>query len=245
MMIKRICLLFLILCTACQSIKIKNDTYQLATSSPELGSIGFASKKNVIQNIFEVRALPHLENKIRISAEILPFNQKLNKAYYSKAKYNQHQSALHYADSLEVKPELVTLKIIDVHGLVQELNASYNKTVMQLLRDTQDLKIVTSLAINASPEYLAKIQQADTYYLVKTQESKYAISLYTAGQKTAQLILQPQDIIAYRSSSFCWAQNAKKEWYLADINGGGATCLGTTQTAIPSKKQTNKSLFDL
>jgi hypothetical protein len=244
-MTNRIYLLFLILCTACQSIKIKNDTYQLATSSPELGSIGITSKKNITHNIFEVRALPHLENKIRISAEILPFNRKLHKAYYLKSKYNQHQPALNYADSLEVKPELVTLKILDIHGLVQELNAPYNETVLQLLRDTKNFKIVSSLAVSISPEYLAKIQQADTYYLVNLQDSKYAINLYTAGKKTDQLILKQEDIIAYRSSSFCWSTNAKKEWYLAYLNEGGAACQGTTQTTIPNKKYTNKSLFDL
>jgi hypothetical protein len=244
-MIKRISLLILIACTACQSIKIKNDTYQLASSSPELGSIGHSNKKNVVVNNFDVRTLPKLENKIRIAIDIVPFDRKLNKAYQSKKKYNQEHAPITYVDSLPVKPELTTLKILDIHSLVKELNANYNSDVVRLLKDTKNFKMVTSLAVSLSADEITKIRQADAYYLATAQDSKYVVSLYKSGQKTDVLSIKPEAILAFQTSTFCWAMNQKKEWYIADIITGTNNCKGNTQSNIPNRIKKNTSLFDM
>lgn len=243
-MIKRFIVLFLIVCTACQTAKIKNDTYKVATTSPELGSIGDSRKKYGIENTFEVRTLPKLENKIRVSIGMVPFNRKLNKVYKSKAKYNQNHTQVTYIDSLPKKPELVIIKVIDVSGLVNELNASYNSDVLRLLKDTKKFKIITSLAVSLSVDDISKIRQADAYYLINTQEKRYTISLYKSGKKTDLLDINPEAIVAFQTSTFCWAMNQKNEWYIADIILGKNNCKGNTKSVIPKDKN-NESLFDM
>jgi len=244
-MIKRLAVLFLIVCTACQTAKIKNDTYKVATTSPELGSIGDSRKKYGIKNTFEVRTLPTLENKIRVSISMVPFNRKLDKVYKSKAKYNQNHSQISYIDSLPKKPELVTIKILDINGLVNELNANYNSDVVRLLKDTKKFKIITSLAVNLPVDEITKIRQADAYYLTNTHDKKYSINLYKSGKKTDLLDISPEAIVAFQTSKFCWATNQKNEWYIADIILGENNCKGNTRSVIPKENKNNESLFDM
>jgi hypothetical protein len=236
-------LLLLLIITACQSTKIKNERYEIASKTPELGSIG-QSKLFGFQNNFEVRTLPKLENNIRVGIEIIPFNKKLNQFYKAKAKFNQNQSKLVYIDSLPTKPELATVKLLDITGFIKELNADYNSNVSRMLLDTEHSKIVTSIAINFSAEDLVKIRQADTYYLTNTQEAKYTISLYKLGKKTDFLTLIPEHIVGYQYSQFCWATSGNSKWYIADITEGCANCNGNTKAKI-SKKQKTKNLFDM
>ncbi|GGF10395.1 hypothetical protein [Flavobacterium limi] len=235
--------LVLLIFLSCQTTKIKNDTYKIATSSPELGSIGQSRKNTKQENSFAVRTLPKLENKIRITIGIVPFNRKLNKVYKSKARYNQNQTKVAYIDSLPKKPELVTIKILDINGLVSELNAAHNEDVFRLLRDTENSKIITSIAVSLSVDEITKIRQSDAYYLINSQEKKYTIALYKSGKKTDVIDINTESIVGYQTSRFCWATNQKRQWYIADIVEGSTSCNGNTQSSLEDKK--SKSLFDM
>jgi hypothetical protein len=106
----------------------------------------------ILQNDFDARTVPKLENKIRVSVEPIPFNKRQNKIYTTKAKFNQNQSKVTYIDSLPSKPELVKIQFLDVTGFVKELNADYNADVFKLLNDTQNLEIISSIALYLSAD---------------------------------------------------------------------------------------------
>ncbi|WP_264536601.1 hypothetical protein [Flavobacterium sp. N1736] len=242
-MLKKIVVLAVLICSACQTTQIKNEAYKFSSSVVELGSIGTA-KLSYNQNKFETKGLPKLENNIRVEIGIVPYNKKLNKIYKSKAKYNQNQTKVAFIDSLPIKPELVTIKILDVAGLVNEINADYNADILKLLINTQKSKIVSSLAISLSTDEIAKIRQADAFYLINNQYKKYAVALFKSGKKVNTIDINPETIVAYQLSSFCWANSDRGNWYVADIVNEGSKCAGTTQSKI-SKKKKNKDLFDM
>ncbi|PWB21467.1 hypothetical protein [Flavobacterium sp. HTF] len=242
-MIKKLVVLSMLVCIACQTTKIKNETYKIATTSPELGSIGQSDKVNGIENNFSVKAFPKLENEIRVGIEIVPFNKHLNNVYASKAKYNQNQTKVAYIDSLPVKPELVTIKILDVNGFVNELNAQYNSDIVRLLQNTKKSQIITSIAVSLSLDDISKVRQADAYYLTNSQNKKYLISLFKSGKKTDMIDINPETIVGYQSSVFCWAISSKRQWYVADIVKDNTNCKGNTKSIIP--KEDSKSLFDM
>lgn len=246
-MIKKFVVLLILLCVACQptTTQIKNENYKIATSSPEIGSIGQSQKKNGIENNFAIRTLPKLENKIRVSIGVVPFNEQLHKVYGKKAKYNQNHSKIAYIDSLPVKPELVTIKILDVNGLVNELNASYNAEVKQFLQNTKNSEIITSLAVSLTTDEITKIRQADTYYLINPQEQKYLIALFKAGKKTDTIDINSETIVGYQASKFCWAVSSTDHWYIGDLVLNNMSCKGETKSKIPKKDKNNKSLFDM
>jgi len=242
-MLKKIAVLIIIFCTACQTTKIKNDNFKFSSSVVELGSIG-TSKLSYNLNTFEPKGLPKLENNIRVEIGIVPYNRKLNKIYKSKAKYNQNQTKVAFIDSLPIKPELVTIKILDVAGLVEEINAEYNSNILKLLTDTQNLKIISSLAVSLPVEEITKIRQSDAYYLINNQYKKYTIALYKAGKKTDIIDINPETIVAYQVSSFCWVKSVKGTWNVADIVNENNSCSGITKRKINEKKNT-EDLFDM
>lgn len=242
-MFKKIVVLIVLICSACQTTKIKNDNYKFSSSVVELGSIG-TSKLSYNLNTFETKGLPKLENNIRVEIGVVPYNKKLNKIYKSKAKYNQNQTKVAFIDSLPVKPELVTIKILDIAGLVQEINSDYNASLLKLLTDTQGLKIISSLAVSLSNEEIAKIRQADAYYLTNNQYKKYTIALFKSGKKTDNININPETIVAYQVSSFCWVKSIKGTWNVADIINEQNSCTGITKRKANEKKN-NKDLFDM
>ncbi|MBS7256720.1 hypothetical protein [Flavobacterium branchiicola] len=242
-MIKKIVVLAVLICSACQTTKIKNEDYKFSTSVIELGSIG-ESKLSYNQNTFEAKALAKLENNIRVEIGVVPYNKKLNKIYKSKAKYNQNQTKVAFIDSLPIKPELVTIQILDVSGLVQEINADYNANILKFLINTENSKIVSSLACSLSTDEIAKIRQSDAYYLTNSQLKKYTIALFKSGKKVDIIDINPETIVAYQVSKFCWATTNTGNWYLADIVNEKSNCAGITQNKITEKKK-SKSLFDM
>lgn len=237
-------ILLLVVFSGCQSTRIKNDSYKVSSRSPELGSIGQSKSLFDLQNDFEGRTLPKLENKIRVAIEVVPFNKKLNKIYKDKAKFNQNQSKMVYVDSLPTKPELITIRLQDVTGVVKELNTPYNAPVFKLLVDTQKYKMVSGLAVSLTADEIGKIRQADTYYLTNPQDNKYIIALYKSGKKTNTIDINTETILAYQLSSFCWAITEKGTWYIADMVEGNTGCKGKTYSKI-KKKEKAKQLFDM
>lgn len=242
-MLKKIVVLALAFFTACQTTKIKNEDYKFSSSVAELGTIG-ESKLNYNQNTFETKALPKFQNNIRVEIGVVPYNRQLNKIYKSKAKYNQNQTKVAFIDSLPIKPELVTIKILDIAGLVHEINSDYNSEILNLLINTQTSKIVTSLAASLTKEEIAKIRQADAFYLSNNLYKKYNITLYKSGKKIDTIDINPETIVAYQVSSFCWTTSNTGKWFVADIIKENSKCKGLTKNKItPNKK--NKNLFDM
>lgn len=239
-------ILLLVFLSACQTTKIKNNTYKVSETAPELGSIGQSKMGYKANNEFEVKTLPKLQNNIRVAIEIVPFNRKMYKIYSAKAKYNQDQLKVAYVDSLPKKPELATIKLLDVVQFVNELNADYNKDVYKFISNTQNSEVVTNLVFCFSPEEINKIKQADAFYLTNYQDSKYAISLYKLGKKTDTLFLNSLNVVAYRLSTFCWGETDRGHSYIADMIEGSSDCNGNTKSKIEDKKKSkSKSLFDM
>ncbi|SHM74406.1 hypothetical protein [Flavobacterium xanthum] len=237
-------LLILYFFAACQSTKIKNDYYKVAPSSPELGSIGDSKSILDLQNDFNTKTLAILEKNIRLSIEVLPFNNRLNALYNAKSKYNQNQPSINYIDSLPQKPELAVIRLLDVSGYVGELNSDYNALTLRLLQNNTKLKIITSIVSHLTDEEITKIKQADSYYLKNALDKKYTIQLYKSGKKTDLLAIDPTTTIAYRTSSFCWSTTDRGKWYIADLTEGNENCKGITKSKIKDKTRTKK-LFDL
>lgn len=236
-------LFFILVFSSCNIVRIKDRTYKSSNSSTEIGSIGF-SKTIITKNDFFTRSFPKLENKIRVEVNVIPFDKKLIKEYIKKEKFNQNQAKINYVDSLEIKPELVSITILDITGFVNEINSDKNKEILSFLNTTKNSKIVTSIVTTLSSENLSKIKQADSYYLINSQDNKYTLALFKANKKTDIIDLQSGVVIGYQLSKCCWSMNDKGHWYLADFVGENTTCKGSTESKVKEKK-TSKSLYKM
>lgn len=232
------------LLAACHTINIKQQEYKTTTAMTELGSVGEAKSFFKLENDYKTRTFPKLENKIRVAVEIVPFTKKLSKLYASKAAYNQNQFKMIYSDSLPVKPEIVTVNIMDVTGFVNELNEEYNSDVSRLIQDTKRNKLVSGIAVVLSKEDITKIRMADTYYLSNNLDKKYLLQLYKQGKKSEVIDVTTSTVLGYKLSKFCWNVTPRGKWYIADIVDESSSCKGNTKTSVSEKKK-EKSLFDM
>lgn len=231
--------IFIVLITAlagCQTAVIKNEKYKISPATTELGSIGHGKSLFNLENDFSTNSFPQLQNKIRLDIQILPFTDKLNKAYLQKLEVNQAQEKINYVDSIPVKPEFVTVTILDLSGYANEINSTYNKNILTYLEDTKEAVMVTRIALTLSNEDIAKIRQADTYYLVNEQHRKFTVDLYKQGKKTDTIDLTSGVLLAYKLGRFCWAENDRHKWYVGDIVEDGHGCRGLTKYEVKQKK---------
>lgn len=237
-------MIFLLLVVAgCQTAKIKDREYKVSQATIELGSIGRAKSMYNLDNDFSIHALPVLENKIRLDLQVLPFTKNIYKTYTEKVGENQNIAKINYSDSLPVKPEYVTINIMDLTAMATELNAVHNKDIATYLKDTKKTVIVTGMAVVLPTEYLAKIRQADTYYLVNAQDKKYSVALYKDGKKIEIIDLQAGVELAYTLGKFCWSLSERQQWYIGEIVKNSKSCKGNTRSQIKEKEE--KNLFKL
>lgn len=235
-LMKKIIVLLLFITVGCQTASIKNKKYKTSLATTELGSIGKSTSMYNTNNNFTTHSFPVLQNKIRLDVQILPLNKKINKIYTDKASLNPAAPKITYVDSLAVKPEYVTLNISDLTGFATELNAEYNKTALTYLEDTNEAVMVTAIAMVLPVEDIAKIKQADAFYLLNNQEKKYTLVLYKAGKKTDNIEFQQGTVLAYALGKFCWAVNDRQQWYIGDIVEDTKGCRGKTRKKIKDKE---------
>ena len=237
-------LLLSLLISACQTVKIKKETYKVSTTALELGSLGEEKSFIGLQNNFITKTFPKLENKIRVSVQMVPYNKKLQKIYKAQSKFNQNLSTLIYNDSLLVKPEIVVVQIIDISGFINELNAPYNKEILRTISDLQNLEVVSNVAINLTATEITKIKLADTYYLTNTLDAKYTLALFNKNKQFESIDLTLGTILGYQTSKFCWAEATNGKWYIADMYINNSSCKGTTSTKVKNKKK-EENLFKM
>lgn len=233
---KKLIILLAIIVTACQSTKINNEKYNTSDSFSELGSIGIMKRK-LSKTGFSTRSFPILENKLRLDIQFMPFDKKTNSLYLSKAKNSSLK--INYVDSLPNKPEYVTISLLDHTGYIQEINAASNQEIFTFIKDSKEAVCVTSVVMAVSEEDIAKIKQADAYYLINKLNRKYNIALYKQGKQTDMIDLQSGITLAYNVSKFCWGENDRHRWYIADLIGQDEKCLGNTEENIKEKEETN------
>ncbi|TRW27076.1 hypothetical protein FMM05_00045 [Flavobacterium zepuense] len=236
-------LFVLLVITGCQTTCIKDKTYKVSEATIELGTIGRASSMYDLDNGFSIHSIPILQNKIRLDIQVLPFTKAINKIYINKTATNPSVIKVNYADSLPVKPEYITVSIMDRTGFANELNAEYNGDIATYLKDTKKTVAITGMALVLPGEELAKIKSADAYYLLNSQDKKYTIALYKAGKKTETIELGSSIPLAYTLGKFCWAVNDRQQWYIGEIVEDNKSCKGNTKTRVEDKEE--KNLFKL
>ncbi len=240
---KIICLFILIISISCQTIKVKENSYKTSNSKIELGALGEAKSIADLKNNFTITAYPIIEEKIKFEVAIVTFTKKSNKIYQSKEKFNQKQSKINYVDSLPVKPEMVSIKILDIASLADDLNSSSNTKKLNFIKNNERTTIVTSVLIVLNSTEIEKLRNADTYYLVQSDIAKHTIALYKQGKKIDTIDISTSTIIGYTIGKFCWFENEKGKLQIGDIVQKGNSCKGNTYKKVKPKKE--KSLYKM
>jgi len=240
MNVNKICILFLfVVISSCKTVIVNKQTQKIASSALELATIGIA-KPNLQINNFEVNAIPQLNEKIRVTAKILPFNKTTFKAYIKASTLQGKKSMIKYVDSLLNKPRYVVLKITDYVTLLEELNDKQNLTVFNYLKTVPKAKLVTSIAMVFDTNVLNEMSQAEELYLSNVKYKKYDLELYKDKKLYKTIELTKGTTFTYKLSSFCWRENHKHQPILVNIIDEHSSCNNNTyksyQQVIKNKK---------
>lgn len=226
---------------SCQTVKIESKTYKTNSSKVELGVIGH-SKVVFFNKEFNSKAYPELSSKIKVNVSVVPFSKRSNKIYQSKAKNNQNLAKINYIDSIPIKPEQVTISILDINGYCHEINRHENTEINRLVKETKKAKVISSIAIVLKEEELQKIKNADEVYLINKKDQKYSLGLFKQGKQTDVLEISTAPVLGYKESKFCWSEIKPGKWEIVDMVATCESCKGNTVKKVSNKKKT-KSLF--
>jgi len=226
---------------SCQTVKIENATYNTNSSKVELGVIGH-SKGMFFNKKFNSKAYPELTSKIKVNVSVVPFSKRSNKVYLSKTKNNQNLAKINYVDSIPVKPELVTISILDINGYCREINSPENTKINRLIKETKKAKVISSIAIVLKEDDLQKIKNADEFYLINKKDQKYSLGLFKQGKQTDVLEISTAPVLGYEEGRFCWSEIKPGKWEVIDLIAICESCKGNTVKKVSNKKKT-KSLF--
>lgn len=235
-------LLFLAILTSCKTVVVNKQTQKIASAALELGTIG-KTKPNLQINAFEINAIPQLNQKIRVTAMVMPFNKTTFKAYVKAATLQGKKSTVKYVDSLPNKPTYVALKIADNITLLEELNSKHNVTVFNYLKTVPDANVVTAISMVFDTSILSEISQAEELYLSNVKYKKYDLELYKNGKLHKTIVLTSGTTFTYKLSSFCWGENNRHQPILVDIIDEHSNCNNNTQNSfqkVIKKKQSIK-----
>lgn len=235
-------LLFLVIVTSCKTVVVNKQTQKIASAALELATIG-KTKPNLQINAFEINAIPQLNQKIRVTAMVLPFNKTTFKAYVKAATLQGKKSTVKYVDSLPNKPTYVVVKIADNVTLLEELNSEHNVTVFNYLKTVPDANVITAISMVFNQDILNEISQAEELYLSNVKYKKYDLELYKNGKLHKTIELTTGTTFTYKLSSFCWGENGRHQPILVDVIDEHSNCNNNTFSnyqKVEKKKQAIK-----
>lgn len=230
-------LVFIFIFFSCKPVIVNHEVKNATATNLELGNIGLPGR-SLLEYKFKTTAIPRFKNKVRIEIEQANFNKGKFNTYLKASPENK--SGIVYIDSLENKPQFVELKIIDRVGLITAINEDLE--VLNYLKNTQgEVKIITSLSIALSNNYLNTIINAESLFL--TYEGKFKkhqiLAINKNGEKNI-INFSEGSAFTYSVSSFCWQENERKQVVIADIIDSWNSCPSKTyKKARRAKKKVN------
>ncbi|MCF6297913.1 MAG: hypothetical protein L3J08_08025 [Flavobacteriaceae bacterium] len=185
------------------------------SSTIELGVIGTVNH-SLIQNQFQINAIPVLKQKIRVTVTTKQFDKFSTKRYN---KFQQKESdKITFIDSLENHDNYIQLNLIDKVTLIEEINASHNKNVVTYLKTASAPLLITTITTTFSKLIQKNIINADALYLMNNRNKKYVLQLYKKGKLTETVEFSKANIFNYKTSNFCWIENDKHNFEISDIS---------------------------
>lgn len=141
------------------------------------------------------------------------------------------------ADSLLLEKTYFIVEITDDVLLSNQVNN--NKTLVEYLRTNNNSKIVTKIWMLPTTDIPGDV---DIFKIETTPSGSFEIVGYSNDKRVSKLRLSDASIFDYETSSFCWSENNKGEWYILDVVEKGRNCSGTLSRKL--KKEKSKNLFD-
>ncbi|WP_062053717.1 hypothetical protein [Aquimarina longa] len=198
-----------------------------------LGVVGL-QEEDIYSSEFQVSAIPEYKNPIRVGSSTVDFTKDTFKTYLKRSKGNEQK--INYVDSIETKPQFITLELLDRVITITELEEEYNAQAITYLKNQKEAAIVTSVSIALSKELIQEIDVAEALFLNTSGYKQYQLSLIKKGKPYKSIDFSETTIFAYTLSFFCWGENDRKQIVLADIIDEKSSCPRNTYRDVEKAK---------
>jgi len=188
-----------------ETSKNKSRT-SIHTLGAEIGAIG-SFQSNLISKEFQTNAFTVIKQKVRVSVLV----KNLDKPALKQLK------KVLFLDSLNTPDKYITLKILDKVTLIGELNASYNKSILNYLENVEKTFFVTSVSSVFSNKILIRLSKAEEVYLISNTNNDFVLDLYNNEESMETIHLSKGVVFDYKTSGFCWSENEKHDIIITDI----------------------------
>ncbi|MEW7280942.1 hypothetical protein ABW636_20305 [Aquimarina sp. 2201CG1-2-11] len=230
---------FLLLCSltiGCHTVKIDKTSMQTATKTPIAPGIIGVHKDGILHSEFQAAAIPSYKKNILVNVRSNDFNQNTFNSYLKVSKENL--LGLNYVDSLESKPQFITVDVLDRVAIIAELEATYNSQTLAYLKGQKKAAIVTSVSLTLEAQLIEEIKNAEAVFLSNAPYKQYQLSLVNKGKTYKTIDFSKAHIFAYELSFFCWGENSRKQIALAGIIDKKTSCPKSTYRS--AEKATEK-----
>ena len=207
---KKTYLFFLIIIViSCKTINVNQLPQRTTKTFIEIGVIGKENKK-IETTVLQTTTLPVYKRKIRVSANIVTFNDNTFNAYAQAALEQNKKIKVTYIDSVANKLGYVNLQILDKVQVLDELNAEHNKGINTYLQNVDNDVIITGVSAYFDAIELSNISQAEEVYLINNKPKKYSLELVKSGKPFANIDISRSVPFAFTTASFCWKKERGK-----------------------------------
>ncbi|EDP94647.1 hypothetical protein U8527_06795 [Kordia algicida OT-1] len=222
---------------SCKTITVNQKSQLLTKTRVELGSIGLVNGSMITSN-YESIAIPTFDKELKLNVQAISFSKNTFKAF-AKANQQPQKVALHYVDSLEIKPKYVLLQFVDRVAITEALNNPKNTGLRSYLENKEDAQMVSSISIAFPENKIRELEKASEVFLVQSPSKKFSLKLKSFNGKYQTLEFAEGVVFAYQTSSFCWKENSKHKLVIADIVSGLESCPPNTYRKSQKAVQKN------
>lgn len=222
-------ILLLIACflISCHTAKINNQSQKMNPQHIELGVIG-SEQTHLTTTVFETVTVPILNQKIRVQVQSTPFSKTTHKAYTKALIGKNSNDTIKYIDTVAIKPNFISLNLLDQIAYINELNQPDNSSVINYLKNMENMGVITSISAAFNKQHLAQLQQAEEIYLVNKKHRKYELELINNSKTVHTIEFSNAVIFGYQLSNFCWAKSEKQKFVIANLLSKNSKCQRAT-----------------
>lgn len=210
---------------SCKSFQYKQS---LDASLPELCTLGIYTTY-LLGNDYQPKTITNLKEPIRLQWEETTLQKR--EIFIKKDSLSPPQK-----DSI-----LITFEVLDKLGLLEQINT--DKELMRYLRKNEKYRLVSQVTVHFPDAILQQIRSSDEIYLAQTKAKTLSLSLLKDNKVIDQIEFTQGRIVKFKTSSFCWALNKRREPEIFDLVPEGTECQGETYRTAKKAKKKNEFKF--
>ncbi|GGG25184.1 hypothetical protein GCM10011344_27330 [Dokdonia pacifica] len=224
------CFILLLGCSTTKQLEFAKEK----SNTISLGAI--VKKEGALKNNVEIKGVPDLDQKIRVSV----IEKEFTKASFSKYVriFDTQKPSIEFDDTTENKPTYFEIELIDDIGYASSINNDV--TSREYVKNSKKAGVVSKIVMVSKS---AVSFENMTSAFLEEIENQYVVNVYNNEELLATLSFSEIVVFDYQISFFCYGKNQRNQVVIMDIVEEGKSCKRPLERKA-EKLETIKKLID-